>query len=233
LLFHQLFGQRVVSLPSITLFSILVTMLLSKVVKGVSGGIGLVNEKYHDHKQRKSAAVEGERSPNRSSHASVEGLVNPLEPGLESSNDEQVWTLDEAAGDPPTYEESETQQLQVPERTVTELVQNVFASPVPHQDHPKHLPHPIVIPQRRPGAKGRGFARAYPPDMEAFGFDEPAFMRFLQSFQDASEAASWLKALSISSQLVGLVPGTITLAVSLSLQIASGHVSSALWCLPR
>lgn len=192
-------------------------------VQGVSAGMGLVGEKYHDSKERRAALAEEERSSDRLT--SIGGQVNSMEPGQETSNDERIWTLDEAASDPPSYDESEAQQPPVAERTVSQLVQNVFASPVPQQDRPTRLPYPIIIPQRRPGSKGRGFARAYPPDMDAFGFDGAAFLRFLQSFQDASEASPWLQALFVSAQVVGLVPGAITMAVSLSISITAGYAS--------
>ncbi|KAF2682198.1 hypothetical protein K458DRAFT_370860 [Lentithecium fluviatile CBS 122367] len=200
--------------------------IIRAAVKGVSTGMGLAGEKYYDHKERKATLSEREKSPNGSTDSSVEQLVNLLQPGDESASDQRIWALDEAAGEPPSYEESGASQRPVQERTVSELVHNVLgrgnSGTLPQMEQSIRLPHPIVIPQRRPGARGRGFARAFPPDMEAFGMDEAAFLRFLQSFQDASEAAPWLKALYISANAVGLVPGHITMAVSLSLSIAAG-----------
>ena len=204
--------------------------IIRAAVKGVSTGLGLAGEKYHDHKERKATLASSENS-DKSANASIE--ENPIEPGAETANDERIWALDETAGEPPSYDESVPDQRPVPERTVSDLVHNVFAAPMPHQDHPTRLPHPVVIPQRRPGTKGRGFARAYPPDMEAFGVDEAAFLRFLQSFEDASQAAPWLQALYISANVVGLVPGHITMAVSISLSFAAGYVTSRPLCHPN
>ncbi|KAF2027192.1 hypothetical protein EK21DRAFT_18480, partial [Setomelanomma holmii] len=84
------------------------------------------------------------------------------------------------------------------------------------------LPYPIVIPQRRPGSKARGWARAYPPSLELVGMDQEAFLRFLANFENASEASPWLKTLYIAGNVVGLVPGHITMAVSLAVTIAAG-----------
>jgi hypothetical protein len=199
--------------------------LISTAVKGVSAGIGLVGEKYHDRKERKAILEEQEISSSRSTQAD-EQLVDTLQLGDETANDERIWALDEAAGAPPSYKEVDTQQRPVPERTVSALVHDIFP-PRNGEVHLQYqqslrLPYPIIIPQRRPGEKSRGFARAYPPDMEAFGIDEAGFLRFLQNFQDASQAAPWLQALYVSAGVIGLVPGHITMAVSLSLSIAAG-----------
>jgi hypothetical protein len=59
--------------------------------------------------------------------------------------------------------------------------------------------------------------------MEAFGMDQAAFLRFLQSFHESSQAAPWLQALFISAQAVGLYPSHITMAVSISLSFAAGY----------
>jgi hypothetical protein len=199
--------------------------ILRVVNKGISTGIGLVGEKYHDRKDRKSALAEQETAGD----SRVTELVNPSEPGEEIANDERIWALDDASG-LPDYETSQDQQRPGVERTVSDLVHDVSAtkeSQEPAAEGPAvALPYPVIIPQRRPGTKARGWARAYPPDLEALGVEEHTFLRFLQNFEDAQAASPWLKALYVAGNVVGLVPGHITLAVSLSLTITAGYVTS-------
>jgi hypothetical protein len=197
--------------------------IIQAAVKGASTTIGLAGEKYHDHKERKAALAKGEIFLSTSPGSSPEVLLNPLEPGAETANDERIWALDEASGRPPSDDESDPQHRPLPARTVSDLVHNVFASPIPHENRPRRLPYPIIIPQRRPGERTRGFAQAYPPDMEAFGMDQATFLRFLQSFHESSQAAPWLQALFISAQAVGFYPSHITMAVSISLSFAAGY----------
>ncbi|KAF2796883.1 hypothetical protein K505DRAFT_270583 [Melanomma pulvis-pyrius CBS 109.77] len=117
------------------------------------------------------------------------------------------------------------QQSSISSQTlVSELVHNTLPmtpSVVPSGQRPR-LPYPVVIPQRRPGTKTRGFARVYPPDLNSLGIDQDTFLRLLKNFQTASQASPWLHALFISAGVVGLVPGAITLAVSISVQVAAG-----------
>jgi hypothetical protein len=180
--------------------------VLGAVAKGVSATIGIAAEKYYDRKDRKAALSE-----------------QPHEPTETVVSDEQDWALDEAA-DPPDYETSELHNRHNLERSVSELVHDtVSIAPPQAQDLQRHrLPYPIIIPQRRPGTKQRGFARAYPPDIGPSGIDQEAFMRFLDNFQSSSEASPWLNALFVSAGIVGLVPGVITMAVSISVQVAAG-----------
>lgn len=108
------------------------------------------------------------------------------------------------------------------EKQAVKLVRQVMAQagPIPNQRMP--LEYPVLIPQRRPGAKTRGFVRGYAPDLAASGISQDTFMRFLHNFDEASKASPYLQALFISAGIVGLVPGVITMAVSISVQVATG-----------
>ena len=50
-----------------------------------------------------------------------------------------------------------------------------------------NLTYPVVIPQRRPGTKNRGFLRAYAPVLGDHDIDEQTFLTFLKSFHKASQ----------------------------------------------
>lgn len=195
--------------------------VLSKINRGVSSTIGLVGEKYHDHHKRKS--VVAEQDAKEAQVLANEALV-PDEKGGETTSDERIWALDEAV-EPPDYETSQAQQRSGLDRTVSDLVHDVTSTRavVPASElHLTQLSYPIIIPQRRPGSKARGWVRAYPPDLEGFGMDQNTFTQFLQNFENAQEASPWLKALYVAGNVVGLIPGHITLAVSISVTIAAG-----------
>ena len=56
----------------------------------------------------------------------------------------------------------------------------------------KRLSCPVVIPQRRPGSKTRGFMRAYAPVLADYGINEESFLNFLKAFHKASLVAEAL-----------------------------------------
>lgn len=195
--------------------------ILRTINKGISTGIGLAGEKYYDRKDRKAALAEQEQ---KEANANVrETTVN--ESDSERADDERIWALDEAAA-PPDYESSQFERRPSAGRTISELVHDVAVTRehgVDNHAAPRtRIPYPVVIPQRRPGTKARGFARAYPPDLEGLGVDQDTFMKFLQNFEDAQQASPWLKTVYIAGSIVGLVPGHITMAVSLCVSVAAG-----------
>ena len=49
----------------------------------------------------------------------------------------------------------------------------------------KVLQHPVVVPQRRPRTRSRGFMRAYAPELGGCQVDQALFLSFLEGFDDA------------------------------------------------
>ncbi|KAJ8107140.1 hypothetical protein OPT61_g9070 [Boeremia exigua] len=191
-------------------------VIINALTKGISASIALAGEKYYDHKDRKAVLA------NQRNEVDVESG------GDTAADDERIWALDEAAP-PPAYEDigADFNTIGV-QSTVSDLVHDVtearrYDNEVEDQNRPSiRLPYPVIIPQRRPGTKLRGWARAYPPDLQGFGIEQETFLKFLQNFEVAQQASPWLKAVYIGANIVGLVPGTITMAVSLSVTIAAG-----------
>jgi hypothetical protein len=58
------------------------------------------------------------------------------------------------------------------------------------------LPHPVILPQRRPGDRLRGFVRAYAPDLMRCGIDQDTWIDLLVTFTRASRAPKWMSALN-------------------------------------
>lgn len=143
--------------------------------------------------------------------------------------DEEDWALDEAVPDPPSYRESESEH-----RTSAELVQDVLDTRPPRTTGPESfepqrfepLPCPVIIPQRRPGDKGRGFVRAYAPVLGYNGIGMEQFLSFLKSFHKASQASPIFTAIQVSADVGGLTPGVISLAVMTAMQVAA-HANRA------
>ena len=141
-----------------------------------------------------------------------------------TDDDEAAWALDDAveAVETPTQEQPKPKYGLDAQPTLESFAAIVMARcpPVPKTIAP--LPLPVVIPQRRPGAKERGFVRAYSPILEANGISQEAFLSFLKNFHAASQASPVLNVIFISAGIVGFVPGPITMATSLAVQIAAG-----------
>lgn len=143
----------------------------------------------------------------------------------EEDDDEIAWELDEAqeAADPPSYDDTISKDVTTEEGDidVPKLVRGVLQK-VGAFHGQKRMPYPIVIPQRRPHTKARGFIRAYPPILENYGISQDAFLTFLKNFHIASKPSKWISAVFVAAAVVGNVPSVYAMAVSMAVQVAAG-----------
>jgi len=170
--------------------------IISKLAKGIGSGIGLASEAIAHHKEKSRLEKDETLSPDPDGRSRSRSR-SPHPPGKHDDSDsddlepeEEDWALDDAATEltsPPPYESSELKGGASPKQ-VDEIVRS-FLEHHPSVGSPasyKPLPYPVIIPQRRPKARVRGFVRAYAPILgECSGIDEATFMKFLQDFDAA------------------------------------------------
>lgn len=114
-----------------------------------------------------------------------------------ADDDEAYWELDEATDpDPPAYDYAPSVRDEIdyaePESgeakpDVHKLVQKFLTSHPAPTHATGRLPCPVIIPQRRPRTKSRGFVRAYAPVLADCGIDQDTFLEFLKTFHKASQ----------------------------------------------
>lgn len=142
----------------------------------------------------------------------------------DSEGDEANWALDEAA------EEVATPRAEVPKLKYGMLAQPTIESfsavvmaKCPPPTHPTNpLRQPIIIPQRRPGVRDRGFIHAYSPDLAEKGISQEVFLSFIQNFHAASQASPLLNVVFVSASVAGLVPEPVTRITGTVIQFAAG-----------
>ncbi|KAI3559690.1 hypothetical protein CABS01_13411 [Colletotrichum abscissum] len=89
----------------------------------------------------------------------------------------------------------------------------------------KHgLPMPVILPQRRPESRHRGFVRAYAPVLQECGIDQAAWLGFLDGFENSIKGSPWFGVVNagvMGADLAHTVVGgfaPITMLVTLSVQ---------------
>lgn len=109
--------------------------------------------------------------------------------------DEADWALDEAVANtqddeqdvpPPSYVAATTSSKKTPSQK---------------------LVHPVILPQRRPGTKSRGFVRAYAPALQDSGIEEKQFLGFLKDFHKAAQASPVFDVIIVATAIAGFYPG--------------------------
>jgi hypothetical protein len=211
--------------------------IISTLIKGVGSGIGLATEAIEDHKQKK--ATSRGVSPNPQAEQSISHSASKHEEvglhdnGDSSSDDEHLdsdkaaWALDDAAtgvDDLPTYSEYGASLNEVDPKPMDHDFARDFmqlhpqSSPLPA---PQRLPMPVILPQRRPKDKSRGFVRAYAPLLGPSGIDEKTFIDFLNQLDIAAKASPVFDVINVACFAVGLVPNPIAMGVTIAVQTVS------------
>jgi hypothetical protein len=171
---------------------------------------GRAERVYPDEKKRNPLSEKGKYDQDEGEY---DDSTSDSDADSELGQDEAVWALDEAVErvPPPSYEQSEefmaagagagdasqSEEAQAKKREmlVRDLVRMAGPPSVPLQK----LPCPVIVPQRRPRNKERGFVRAYAPVLEQCGISQDLFLKFLDDWAVASKVSD--SAISLISHL--------------------------------
>lgn len=193
---------------------------MGPVSKLIGSGIGLASEAVAAHKQSKAQAqAQGQdpspaalppsgSSPNpphysdvgppRNTHdqnagaQAAQGEYEDMPPDYDDiARDEDDWELDDAVEDATGRDaEGDGENSQQDVRKITrEFLERHPLNSGGHQTKGK-IPLPVILPQRRPRTKSRGFVKAYAPVLENCGIDQKTFLDFLKTFGKASQVCS-------------------------------------------
>ncbi|PWY82119.1 hypothetical protein BO70DRAFT_405330 [Aspergillus heteromorphus CBS 117.55] len=146
------------------------------------------------------------------------------------NQDEAVWQLDEMAERmrSPTSEEPveaaenelETECEKVAKREA--LVRELVAMAGPPPEEIQRLPCSVIIPQRRPRKKERGFVRAYAPVLETCGIGQDVFLKFVDYLDQVNRASAWIEVVFLAGEACGYIPEPTAMIVSLVVCIVAG-----------
>jgi hypothetical protein len=150
--------------------------------RGVTGAYGLAKEAMADHEVKKSPGY---------SHLDV-----PSHDKNDGGSSDDASSISSSDGEEAAQELDEVQQQFAAGNDKLELdnaqnVEEVFDTFMKKHPAPKYSPVagklelPVILPQRRPKNKERGFVRAYAPILQTCGVEEAEFLDFLDGFGKA------------------------------------------------
>ena len=182
------------------------------------GGIMEVTDDHADELIEKGHAVQ---IGHREDDAPADGYHGDV------VEDDEDWALDEAGGEEEGGFGDATEWNEATEDEKKEKVRKILQKfladhPLP-PDPANHspLPCPVILPQRRPRTKSRGFVRAYAPVLQNVGVDQATWMDFLTTFHKASQASPVFGAILVAGHLVGYVPSIAAMVASTMIQAAA------------
>ena len=176
--------------------------------------IGFGSEAWAHRKEKKAREKEEQEKSQQgpSTHASgAMGHESMDDDDDDEQLDEEDWALDDA---------STELSADAPARAHASLLESPLP-PMPFSGV-RPLQYPVVLPQRRPQTKSRGFVRAYAPLLgQCKGIDETTFLTFLDELYQNTQASSALQAVNVGSQFVGMVPGVITMSIAMAMSMGA------------
>lgn len=205
-----------------------------KAIQGIAATIGLASESIHYHKQKRMSQQSQCDSIPRS--LSADGCIPSInefdispspsevdnEQRLPTQVDEVAWALDDVRDDI----SSNNGKTEPPDHSPlgSPKLAESFLQSHPSAKHPEAsgcLELPVVITQRRPKARTRGFIRAYAPILENVGIDQETFIDFIDKLNKAVEPSPWISAIDLASLAGHAFPEPIHLMISASALMAT------------
>lgn len=216
--------------------------LIRKGIQGVAGGVGLISESI---KARKSSEVDTQDANVASSSNAGSNTreyrssdVDGSKPISLQTRDEHAETTQHPGQDDDVHPEEKLEDEWNLDDAQDEIIgDSAFSTTVGRtgeaedafiQNNPPpaystitQLPLPVIIPQRRPKNRSRGFIRAYAPVLENCGIDQSTWLDFLETFQKSSAASPWLKTINLAGIGTMFMPTAAGMVVGYAIQQAT------------
>ncbi|KAF5979355.1 hypothetical protein FBULB1_5769 [Fusarium bulbicola] len=194
--------------------------LIGSAVRGVAGGIGLVSESVSSYKEKRTAEKnEASSEPSQQPQPGGIAASNELPPNYEpqpSQNEdatERQWQLDETQSEllaSPQDGADSAQQTHDDKDLVASFLR-VHGSSGGRTNAQLELP--VILAQRRPKDRTRGFVRGYAPMLETVGIDQAAWLDFLDKFDQSTRASPWIEVINFAELGGFFVPIAPSIAI--------------------
>ncbi|KAM0547753.1 hypothetical protein ACHAO7_007150 [Fusarium culmorum] len=198
--------------------------ILGSAVRGVAGGIGLVSESVSSYKDKRNAeknappaqpVQQSQGSSSNDAPVSQSQQNTYQQPSQKGDATERQWELDdtqtELLSNPNGESSSSSQTAQNDTDLATIFIrEHGLTNPPTGQ----RLEIPVILAQRRPKNRSRGFVRGYAPILEDVGIDQETWLDFLDKFDAASMASPWIQVLNFAEIGGFFVPFAPSIAIS-------------------
>jgi hypothetical protein len=183
-------------------------------VRGIATGIGLASESYQHRKDKKASQKQVGGDDENAADVAEEGRESQLDAHLSQQMDEAVWELDEAQDQVLEHQPSSAATT---DEEVTGLANSFLVAHAQPPPYPTgQLALPVVITQRRPESRTKGFVLAYSPLLADVGIDQTTFLDFLGNLNKSLAPSPWIQAINLASFAGQMIPEPFTIMISIA-----------------
>jgi hypothetical protein len=190
---------------------------IGMLVRGIAAGIGLASESYQHHKEKKAFQMRAGFEDESAAAVTEEERELQHDAHLLQQMDEAVWELDEAQDQ--VSEEHHSRPADLTDEEVAGLANSFFDAHARPPAHPAaQLALPVVITQRRPESRTKGFVHAYSPLLDDVGIDQTTFLDFLGKLNESLAPSPWIQAINLAAFAGQHVPEPFTIMISIAVK---------------
>ncbi|EFQ36146.1 uncharacterized protein GLRG_11290 [Colletotrichum graminicola M1.001] len=165
--------------------------LVEDLVRSAAAGIGVISEALHHRKEKKANQLRQNDATKDPQPSDIPPQSRPDEvTSCLEAGDQEVTTLKTRSESPKDSQSSGSLAASFIRRHACPDGETVVNG--------KTLPLPVVLPQRRPEKRARGFVRAYAPVLAEVGVDQETFLDFIDTFNKALEPNPYINALNLA-----------------------------------
>lgn len=186
-------------------------------VRMAATGVGLVSEALHHRRARKDLEREEKgHEIQQSTNAAISEQLN-----------EAIWNLDTVEQE--AAEKDGDSQSPKSTKTPSDLAEAfIQRHPFPNDTNQNdRLALPVILPQRRPENRARGFVRAYAPVLAGVGIDQATFLDFIDTFNKVLEPSPWLNAINIAGSAGEAAPEPFTFLIGIGAEVVTDAAMEA------
>ncbi|KAF6825913.1 hypothetical protein CPLU01_10003 [Colletotrichum plurivorum] len=186
--------------------------IVEDVVRAAAAGFGFISEVVHHHRDKKTKAAD----------ANTQRTPQPLETEKPDSQqlNEAIWNIDDAEKESTKDQKKPPKQSKDPVELAKAFLQRHPGQTEPNSESQEMLALPVVLPQRRPEQRSRGFVRAYAPVLADAGVDQRTFLDFVDTFNKSLEPSPWINALNLAGLADLPLPEPATLLFGIAVDLA-------------
>ncbi|KAF5000277.1 hypothetical protein FGRMN_1909 [Fusarium graminum] len=201
--------------------------ILGSAVRSVAGGIGLVSESVSTYKEKKNAeknAISSESGPSKPQQNAVAGHDQTpqneySQPSQQDDFTRMQWELDETQSELLSDPQGSSTSTEAPQDTPDLVLDFLKTHGLTSGQPGARLDLPVILAQRRPKDRTRGFVRGYAPALEEFGIDEAAWLDFLDKFDQSTLASPWIQVINFAEIGGFFIPFAPSIAISAAVYI--------------
>ncbi|KAK1709161.1 uncharacterized protein BDZ83DRAFT_684092, partial [Colletotrichum acutatum] len=198
--------------------------LVEEIAQSAAAGIGIISEALHHREEKKSRALNPDKPPSQpGSISNTQSTPTQLDEGTGKANNTDLGAATPVSTSP-TSQDTDDLALAFIKRHPLKI-------PGSSEDG-QRLSLPVLVPQRRPEKRARGFIRAYAPMLVDVDINQDTFFDFIDTLNKSLEPNPWISAVNLAGFAGEALPDPASLLLGFALEAASEAVmeGQSLFC---